>query len=302
MTQNNQNTDSLLLESCEYEALPILQGALRMYFSKLFSFLTTSLFLVIGFLLIAFALVYNYGEVDLMSFFEFTKNKKLFSNLSLDSKQAIGLVVLFWIFFSWLRMSYLVAANGFFGKTNPIVTGFSKVISFILIDLMRFIILLLGTIILPMLPFIVVKYYISSAVLSMQNEGAINSMLESGEYVEGRMMATIRCSMFITILTLIGILSTYVISDFFIKDNLIFWSVNLLFFIFIFLPINACYRVLVFRKLQFLDGELRVQETTFEKFWFVFFRIFLLASAVAMLFVVINGQLDGFLANILFGK
>lgn len=293
----NKNT---LLETMELEALPVLKGALTIYFSKIFSFAITSLIIVALFLAITFGMIYGYGDFEGFSAEGVLNILRQQNYTQFEGKQSLLVIPIAWIFFSWLRTSYLVAANGYFEPSKPLLSSLDKIISFMLIELMSLVILVLGLVIFPILPFIVTKYYISSAVLAAQNEGGINSMLESGEYVEGRMVKTISCSFFINVFIAALMLSIFIVSDFFIKDNLIFWSLNILLFIFIFLPIHACYRFLIFKKLQFLDGELRVEESALQKFWFVFLRLFLFGSAVAVIILTANGKMSGFVSEFIF--
>lgn len=271
------NVDNNFVDSVKLEGMSILKGASQIYSKNFFKFLLVNLTLTISFLVILFFFVSNYSDLIVDSVVGIVRDLYIHKSIGYGSIASLMIILLFWIFFSWLRASYLAIANDYFEKTKVFSVGLLKLVSFMMVELVRLIIFLVGIILLPLLPFLVTRYYISSAVLVAQNEGGINSMLESKEYIEGRIRTTLSCVFVINIFILATIISCGLITNLLISQSLIFWSLNIFLFNFIFLPLHSCARFLLFKKLQQLDGELRVKISFFKRFLFIFIRLLLIA-------------------------
>lgn len=288
-----------LAKSCEFNGYALLRGAASIFYKEFFSFLRVNVILTVSFLVTLFLLfLYAEGYIQNINLGKYYNILKIFG---FNDLMPVIEIILFWIFFSWLRTSYLAAANNFFNseknKKNTLLLGLQRIISFMLIESLRAVVFLVGCFFFVILPALQARYFSASAITICQNEGGINAMFESKEYTEGRLMATMRSMIFINLYIIATVVSCILITNFFIKDSLIFVAVNFFLFSFLFLPLHACYRVLLFKKLQFLDGELRFSATMFEKLFLVLWYVGILAMIVL---IILSPQFSGVLDRVIF--
>ncbi len=288
-----------LAKSCEFNGYAILRGAALIFYKEFFSFLRTNVVLTISFLVTLF-LLFLYGQQHIQNI-NIGKYHNILKVFGFNDLLPVAEIILFWIFFSWLRTSYLAAASNYFNseknKKNTLLLGLKRTISFMLIESLRAVIFLVGCFFFVILPALQARYFSASAIAICQNEGGINAMFESKEYTEGRLMATMRSMIFINLYIIATVVSCVLITNFFIKDSLIFVATNFFLFSFLFLPLHACYRMLLFKKLQFLDGELRFSATMFEKLFLVLWYVGILAMIV---FIILSPQFSGVLDRVIF--
>lgn len=268
----------------------LIDGAAIICSKRFFSFLEINLYLTLSFLLTTFVLLWEFGEALHNSFAGIIGSFAIFNILGVKSSTYFVVFLLFWIFFCWLRSSYLVAINNYFSPENhqekPLQKGFRRIISFMLAEFLQVLVGILGLVMgLVMMPVFMVQYFLSLPAMIAQKERAINSLFESKEYVKGQFFKTLNCSLSITLFIGAAMASCLLITDAFFKDKMMLFAVNFFLFSFLFLPLHASYRFLLYKKLQNITGEMRFKSTLKERVWFVFSRITLLAVIIIDVFL-----------------
>ncbi|OFW80000.1 MAG: hypothetical protein A2887_06775 [Alphaproteobacteria bacterium RIFCSPLOWO2_01_FULL_40_26] len=276
----------------ELDGKSLLRGAMAIFRKEFFAFVRVNIVITICFLSALFAVLLKWGFLIHDSSAVIFKNIFFLQYFGVRSILIFAVFLLFWIFFSWLRASYLaVAANYFCADESfkPMRFGLKKLISFILVELLQLVMIGIGFMLAVFAPYFGAKYFVALPTMVAQNDGAISSMFESREYSRGQIKKLIYCASFIAALILCDMaLSAFVIS-FFIDNVLIFWALNFFLFSFFFLPLHSCYRFLVYEKLRHLTGELKFQISFGEKLWFILSRLAVLALLVVNIFLIHSG-------------
>lgn len=292
-----------LINETELKSLSILRGALRIFRENFNVFTKANLFLTVGFMLLLFAVFMLFGGNVYAYATQLFNKIPLLGSLGLKSALPVLLILIFWIFFVWMRATYLAIVGNYFcpnEEFQPIRFGFFNIVSFILIECLQIIMFLIGIFLIVMSPVFGAKYFLALPVKTSQNDGAVNSMFESREYVRGHLKSTLRAMFFISTLSILFIGFFAVISAYFVTSNLVFWSLNFFLLIFFLLPLHTCYRFLLYKKLQNLTGALKFQTSFGERMWFIFSRLAFLGLVVVNIFLIVTGGFGDALDKIIF--
>lgn len=280
----------------------LLRGALIVFRKEFLAFLRVYFFVSCGFLLVLFPSLLQWGDAIHKSSYKFFNNMHFLQAIGLNSILPLAVLLLFWIFFSWLRAAYLSIASNYFAfdeHFKPLRFGLTKLLSFILIECLQIVMFLIGiALFVIMLPVFIARYSLSHAVMINQNDEAIDSMFESKDYVRRHFWPVLLSNLFITFLIIILLVGSLLLTNLFIENEWIFWSLNFFFFSFLLLPIHGCYRLLLYKRLQ-KEGELKLKTRALEKIWFVLLRIVFLALLVVNIFLVATGAFGDTLDKII---
>lgn len=149
-------------------------------------------------------------------------------------------------------------------------------------------ILLLGAVTIFLLPVLGARYSLALPVAIAQNDKAVNALFESREYVIGQTRKIGGIVFYSNFTLLFAVVFLTVVLSYFIENTLIFWGIIIFSTTFLILPIHASFRFLLYKKLQNLTGEFKLETSTKEKIWFVILRIALLAILIQGSWMIIN--------------
>jgi hypothetical protein len=266
-----------LLDETSLKASSILRGATKILSKNSLIFVKVNTVLSAIFLVILFLLI----------FFEANINKYFNAVLILQKIGALNIlpiieIIIFLIFFIWLRSSYLEIVNNYFRNEDglkPLRSGFKKIYKFAMIEVLQLASLLLGF-----------RYFIALPSMSEKNKNATSAMLESREYASENPGAMILCSFFIAIFTLALVGSCIEISNLVLQNRLTIILLNFFLLTFLFLPIHTCYRVLLYKKFQQLSSAPKVEIEWGDRIWFTISRLIFLSLVTIIIFLVVNGS------------
>ena len=260
-----------LLEVCELKKDLLFRGSTKIFSAEFLSFVKNGGAIILIFLPLFF-LIHFYKS-------------------SLAGYQSQAYLLMTWIFFCCLRANYLAIISNYFSYNrplNPLKYCFKKLVSFILIEVLQIVILLLGVIVIPLFPFLGAKYSLALPAMISQNEKAVNSLFESREYVRGQTLKVINLIFYSNFTLIFATIFLIVLLSYLIKSLIIFWALIFLIFSFVILPMQAAYRFLLYKKLQKITGEFKFEADLREKIYFVIWRMALLALVVAGVWAVVN--------------
>lgn len=288
-----------LILSSKLGGRSILKGALHIFRKNFLAFVKVNLILTASFWAVLFLLILQ-GKEKIENYIIPISN--FLHSAGFKSIWPIIYFLLFWLFFSLLRSSYL-AIVGNYVRTNenfkPISLGLTKLTSFILIELMQVVMFLIGTILLLVWPIFATRYFVALPAMINQSDGAVNSLFESEKYVKKEFFRVFCCVIFITFLTILIVTIFALLSHYFISNKVVFWSFNFFMVSFVLLPIHACYRFLLYEKICQVAGEIQITANVGEKIWFTNSRIVFLALAVINIFLIATGTFGSAVDKIL---
>jgi len=277
-----------ILDETRLKATSILRGATKILGKNSLAFLKINTVLSVIFLVILFSL----------TFFEAKINKYFNSTLILQKIGVLNIlpiieIIIFLIFFIWLRSSYLEIVNNYFRNEDglkPLKSGFKKIHKFAMVEVLQLSSLLLGF-----------RYFVALPSISAKNKNATSAMLESREYASENPSAMILCSFFITVFILALVVSCIEISELGLQNRLTIILLNFLLFTFLFLPLHTCYRVLLYKKFQQLSSAPKVEIELGDRILFATSRLIFLSLGMVIIFLVVDGSfLDEFNKIIVF--
>ena len=283
LAQNSYETVKLkpesekLLDETKLKSTSILRGATKILSKNSLTFLKVSTVLSVIFLVILFSLIFFEAKIN-----EYLNAVLILQNIGVLNILPIIKIIIFLIFFIWLRASYLEIANNYFRNEdglNPLKSGFKKIYKFAMVEVLQLASLLLGF-----------RYFIALPSISAKNKNATSAMLESREYASENPSAMILCSFFITVFTLILVGFFIKISDSVLQNRSIIILLNFLLFTFLFLPLHTCYRVLLYKKFEQLSSAPKVEIELAIRIWFTSSRLIFLSLATVIIFLVVNGS------------
>ena len=168
--------------------------------------------------------------------------------------------------------------------------GLSKILSFILAEIMQIVMFIIGLIMIILSPLFGAKYYLTLPIIYNQNDSAINAMFESKEYCRGQIAFVMKHMFLITFVSIALLAISYFVTQNFISNNVILISLNFLIFSLVILPFNSCYRFFIYKKLQNVTGEMKFGISASQKIWFMLSRIGFLSLLVFNIFLIVNGS------------
>lgn len=292
-----------LIDSRKLDAFSMLRGAATIVHRKFFSFLRINVILTVSFLIFLLLILLQQGmRINGISY-DFVQHLTFMQIIGLDSVFPLLLLLFFWIFFSYLRSSYLAVASNYFTRNNsfnPLAAGFRKTLSFMLVEALQIVVFLIGILSVMLLPAFSTRYFLASAAMINKDQGGINAMLESKEYSKDKMIMMLGFMFFITIFTAATVIACLLITNLFIDNKLIFWATNFFLFTFLFLPLHSSYRLLLYKKMHHSYGEFRINIAFLEKLWFTLSRLIVLSLLVANVFLIATGAFGDVLDKIIF--
>jgi hypothetical protein len=283
LAQNSYETVKLksesekILDETKLKATSILRGATKILSKNSLTFLKVNTVLSVIFLVILFSLIFFEAKIN-----KYFNAVLILQNIGVLNILPIIEIIIFLIFFIWLRSSYLEIVNNYFRNEDglkPLKSGFKKIYKFAMVEVLQLASLLLGF-----------RYFVALSSLSAKNKNATSAMLESREYASENPSAMILCSLFITVFTLVLVGSCIKISDLGLQKRLTIILLNFLLFTFLFLPLHTCYRVLLYKKFEQLSSAPKVQIPWGNRIWFTGSRLIFLSLATVIIFLVINGS------------
>ena len=292
-----------LIDSRKLDAFSLLRSAATIVHRKFFSFLRVNLSLTVGFLLILLAMFLQWGLKIPGISYDLVQHLTFMQIIGLDSIFPLVLLLFFWIFFSYLRSSYLAVASNYFthnNSFNPLSAGFRKTLSFMLVEALQIVVFLIGVLSVMLLPAFSTRYFLASSAMINKNQGGINAMLESKEYSKDKMIMMLGFMFFITIFTAATVMACLLITNLFIDSKLIFWATNFFLFTFLFLPLHSSYRLLLYKKMRHSYGEFKINITFAEKLWFTLSRLIVLGLLVLNIFLIATGAFGDVLDRLVF--
>jgi hypothetical protein len=292
-----------LIDSRKLDAFSLLRGAATIVHKKFFSFFRVNLFLTVSFLLILLVMFLQWGVKIRGVSYDFVDQFTFMQIIGFDSTLPLILSLFFWIFFSYLRASYLAVASNYFthnNSFNSISAGFKKTLSFMLVEALQIVVFLIGILSVMLLPAFSTRYFLASSAMINKNQSAIDAMLESKEYSKEKMIMMLGFMFFITIFTSVTVLACLLITNLFIDSRLIFWATNFFLFTFLFLPLHSSYRLLLYKKMRHSYGEFKIKITFPEKLWFTLSRLIVLGLLVANVFLIATGAFGDVLDKVVF--
>jgi hypothetical protein len=277
-------------EDYDTKGSAIFKKSLNIFGHNFLQFCLTNLIITVVFLLAIFGI-----------FFWQTSSIPTIKSAILDpihqGKILIEIFLISWIYLSLLRGSYLTICSNYFGDTDyhsPILFSLKKLFSFITLEIMKLVMMVIGAILVFLAPFYGARYFLASPLLIEENEDAIAPMLKSSQIVQSWMMPVFNCMIFINFFLALVLASAYFGLKEFVKNDLILYSSIFFTFSFFLLPIHACFRFALYKKLQrFTQNQKFEPISKKRKIFFVFSRLFMLIIVSLVAFLLIVGAING---------
>lgn len=272
-----------LVEAHDLKSSSILRDAIENFFMRFLSFVRVNATITLTFFSLFFLLIIR-PETAIPNISAAIKNPWS------DGVLLAGIILTFWIFISWIRCSYLVIASNHYDdeeEHRPLIFGIRKLFSFLMLEIMQIVTIILGTLLLFLAPFFSARYFLAMPLLVEDAEtDSVESMLKSAKYAEFWMLLVMRCMVFISLFTIFTIAATYILLEIISDNKVIIYSSLLFIFSFFLLPIHCCFRVSLKKKIQFLvKNETITSVFPSDKLMFILSRFLFLALVPTIIWI-----------------
>lgn len=287
--RNKSATRIQYFDDLSTKSLSLLRAAIDIFAHNFFTFFLVNFVISSVFLFALFGLLYflKSSVPDIHS---------VLQNPKRDGALFASAILLFWIFFSWLRASYLTISSNYFTDTRRhllLIFGVKKLFSFLVLEIMQIVIITIGALFVFLAPFYGARYFLASPIMIEEDEDAIGSMLLSAKHVGYWMLLTIRCMTFSWFVAIGIILILYSSLSTLVSDQLILLSLIFFIFSFFVLPIHSCFRFALHKKLQSLTGGYQIEMiATGKKLVFALSHIILLAVLLFVIWLFVVGMIS----------
>ncbi|MBU6140186.1 MAG: hypothetical protein KGP29_01330 [Proteobacteria bacterium] len=262
----------------------LLRKASQIFSENFFTFCRVNFVITSIFLLSIFALIFWQSSLVPNLNFILQNHQKDYDLIAIS-------ILISWIFFSWLRASYSDISSNYFEDKNsysPIFFGAKKLFSFLVLEMMQIVLLLIGFLLLFLAPFFGARYFLSLPVMIENDNDSISSMLISAKLSELWMIKVMSSMIFISFFVISSVFFLYFYLSELISDRLILLSLIFFIFSFFLLPIHSCFRFVLYKKLQSLTKVDTSEEfSTERKMFFVISRftfLLVITSSLAFFF------------------
>ncbi len=266
--------------------LSLLKMASQIFSQNFFTFCRINFVVSSGFLLSIFGLLF-WQESSIPDI------KSVLQNPKHDGVLFAASILLFWIFFSWLRTSYTTISSNYFDETesrSPLIYGGRRIFSFLVLEIMQIVLLLIGSLLVFLAPFFGARYFIGLPIMIESDEDAITSLLLSAKLAGFWMLKVMNSMIFISFFVVVIIGSLYFGLKELINNQLILLSLISFIFSFFVLPIHSCFRFVLYKKLQSLTGSSGSENFSAKrKISFALSRLTILAALLSLIAIFVTG-------------